>query len=538
MTEPTRAGAYYRMSDDRQENSIERQHSQVEPYARAKGYVIVREYIDLGITGSEVAKRKEFQRMLRDAQAGAFEVILCDDKDRFGRFDSIDSGEIVAPLRRKGVRLDTVAQGLVDWESFSGRITDAVLQEAKRLEQEAISRRTLTDQLLRAQGGKDTGGRPLYGYRREPDPVYVSRLVPDGLKADVVRLIFRLYDEGHTLAAVAEELYRRGVPSPRGKARWTRSVVQRILMNRRYVGDKTWGVRASGKCHRYGKEGVRATRRGALTQDVNPADGWVVRPDTHEPLVDRATFQRVQARLRHNRELKTPRRNGGDFVLSRLLVCGHCGSVLVGATRRRGREYLCCGYLTYGKGYCQRNNVPEAAALRAILGKLRDAFLDPDNLQRLRAEVAELEAQRRGDGNLRLLRARSDELARKIDQGNENLAVLPADRIPGVVAKLREWEKDREAVLAELREAESGSPVEDLERRIKAAEEALWTLQEAVQAEDLPLLRQVLQEMLVKAVLYWTHEERGRLTFSRVHRGELYLQTSGEVFDMSPSAGR
>src|SRR5947209_12127715 len=102
---------YYRMSDDRQENSIERQRSQVIPYAKKHGYQIVREYIDLGISGSEITKRKEFQRMLRDAQAGHFQGILIDDKDRFGRFDSIDSGEIVGPLRRKGVWLEAVAQG-------------------------------------------------------------------------------------------------------------------------------------------------------------------------------------------------------------------------------------------------------------------------------------------------------------------------------------------------------------------------------------------------------------------------------------------
>jgi DNA invertase Pin-like site-specific DNA recombinase len=538
MPQLLRAVAYYRMSDDRQENSIERQRSQVVPYADKNGYAIVREYIDLGISGSEVAKRKEFQRMLRDAQAGAFDAILCDDKDRFGRFDSIDSGEIIAPLRRKGVTLETVAQGRIDWESFSGRITDAVLQEAKRLEQEAISRRVLSDQLLKARQGRDTGGRALYGYARVPDPERVARLVPDGRKAEVVRLIFEMYDHGHTLAAVAAELYRRGVPSPRGNARSTRSVVQRILMNRRYVGDKTWGVRASGKCHRYGKDGVRVTRRNDQTQDVNAADGWVIHANTHEPLVDRETFQRVQARLRHNRELKTPRRNGGDFVLSRMLVCGHCGSVLVGTTRGKQREYRCCGYMTYGKGYCQRNNIAERVILKAILAKLRAAFLDPDNLRDPRAEVVALQTERRGERNLRRLRTLADDLSRKIDQGNENLAILPSDRIPGVVAKLREWEKEREAVLAELRRAEADDPTGRLEERIKAAEEALWRLEEAIRDDDKPLLRQVLREMLVRAVLFWTHEERGKLTFSRILRGELYPQTTGEVFDMSPSAGR
>jgi DNA invertase Pin-like site-specific DNA recombinase len=537
MPTPIRAAAYYRMSDDRQENSIERQHSQVEPYATAKGYVIVAEYVDEALAGSEIARRKAFQRMRRDAEAGKFQAILCDDKDRFGRFDSIDYGEIVAPLRRKGVWLDAVAQGRIDWESFSGRITDAILQEAKRMEQEAISRRVLSDQLLRARAGRDTGGRALYGYRRVPDPQHGSRLIPDGLKAEAVRLMFQLYDRGHTLAAVAAELYRRGVPSPKGKPRWTRSVIQRILSNRRYVGDRTWGVRASGKCHRYGKGGMAPTGRGALTQQVNDAGEWVVCPGTHEPLVDRGTFERVQARLKGNRELTTPRQGGGDFVLSRLLVCGHCGSALVGISRG-GRSYVCRGYLAYGKGHCHRNPVREDVLVRVLLAKLRAAFLDPDNLQRLRQEVAALQAEQRSDGRRERLKARAETLAAQIDRGNENLAILPADRVPGVVAKVRQWEREREEVLAELRAAEATSPVEDLEAHIKAAEEVLWSLEDAIEAGDRPLLRQVLREMVEKVVLYWRHERHGKVTMARIDRGELCPRTTEAVSKLYPSAGR
>jgi DNA invertase Pin-like site-specific DNA recombinase len=532
-----RAAAYYRMSDDRQENSIERQKSQVVPYAEANGYAIVREYTDLGISGDEIIKRKEFQRMLRDAQAGAFEVILCDDKDRFGRFDSIDSGEVIAPLRRKGVRLATVAQGLRDWESFSGRVTDAVLQEAKRMEQEAISRRVLSDQLMKAQKGRDTGGRALYGYLRVPDAERGSRLVPDGRKAEVVRLIFRLYDQGETLWAIAEELYRRGVPSPQGKARWRRSVIQRILMNRRYTGDRTWGVRASGKCHRYNGE-LKPTARGSRTQDVNAAEEWVVCRETHEALVDRDTFERVQARLVGNRERTTPHRNGGDFVLSRLLVCGHCGSYLVGIADRRQRVYVCGGYLAHGRAYCSRNTIRDSVALKALLAVLKRTFLDPEHLQALREEIARLEEEQRSDENLRRLGARRDELARNIDQGNENLAILPPDRLPGVVAKLREFEKERNYILAELRRTETESPVEKLEERIAAAEEALWQLEEALQDEDRPQLRRVMREFLSRVTFYWTHKEVGRVKRCRLERGEVILRTSEDTSELSPSAGR
>jgi site-specific DNA recombinase len=141
----------------------------VVPYAARQGYQRVEEYTDEAIAGDELEKRKQFQRMLRDAQAGKFSVILCDDKDRFGRFDFIDYGEVVGPLRRAGVRLETVAQGRVDWESFAGRITDAIFQEAKAMEIEALSRRVLTGALKDARVGKHLGGSAPYGYRLVPD---------------------------------------------------------------------------------------------------------------------------------------------------------------------------------------------------------------------------------------------------------------------------------------------------------------------------------------------------------------------------------
>src|SRR5262249_32256585 len=144
MTAPIRAAVYLRMSTNDQENSIERQRSQVIPYADRQGYSIVGEYTDEGIPGDEVERRKDFKRLLADAEAGAFDCIVCDDRDRFGRFDSIDYGYYVKPLRDRGVWLESVAQGKLDWHSFVGRISDTVQQEGKQMEAQAISRRVLS----------------------------------------------------------------------------------------------------------------------------------------------------------------------------------------------------------------------------------------------------------------------------------------------------------------------------------------------------------------------------------------------------------
>src|SRR5436190_24310202 len=154
-----RAVAYYRMSTDQQEHSIDRQRSQVVPYAARHGYQVVGEYVDEGISGIEVKKRAQFQRMLKDAGARRFAVILVDDLDRFGRLDSIDFGELVAPLRRQGVMLVTAAAGPIDWNTMAGRFIATAKSEVADGEHQQISRRVLTRHLMSARAGACTACR-------------------------------------------------------------------------------------------------------------------------------------------------------------------------------------------------------------------------------------------------------------------------------------------------------------------------------------------------------------------------------------------
>ena len=93
MSHATRAVSYYRVSTEKQEASIPAQRGEVEAYATKHGYTIIREYKDEGISGDATEKRVEFQKMLSDAkERGDFEVVLCWDQDRFGRFDPLEAG--------------------------------------------------------------------------------------------------------------------------------------------------------------------------------------------------------------------------------------------------------------------------------------------------------------------------------------------------------------------------------------------------------------------------------------------------------------
>src|SRR5215510_12363865 len=108
---PVRAASYYRNSTGKQEDSIERQRSQVLPFVQ-KGdngqprYYLVNEYKDEAIAGDVFERRSDFQRLLKDAKAGLFSVIVTDEWSRLSRQDPVDFNYyVVKPLRDAGVTL-------------------------------------------------------------------------------------------------------------------------------------------------------------------------------------------------------------------------------------------------------------------------------------------------------------------------------------------------------------------------------------------------------------------------------------------------
>ena len=115
------AVAYLRMSDKKQDKSIPAQKDEIEKYAAAKGYRVIRWYRDDGISGAETVKRAGFQALILDAQQNRdFEVIIVWDQDRFSRFDPMEANYYWYILRQAGVRIVTVATGELDFNDLGG----------------------------------------------------------------------------------------------------------------------------------------------------------------------------------------------------------------------------------------------------------------------------------------------------------------------------------------------------------------------------------------------------------------------------------
>ncbi|MEZ6147456.1 MAG: recombinase family protein [Planctomycetaceae bacterium] len=267
-----RAAGYIRMSSAKQETSPAQQRNEIIGLAKRKGFEIVAWYIDEGISGDEIEKRPDFRRMLQDGQDGQFDVILCWDQDRFGRFDSLKAGYVIEPLRMRGVRLVTVTQGDIDWNDFAGRMIYAIQQEGKNQFLHSLSQNVLRGRIQQAKEGYGIHAAP-YGYDRvfyDQAGNLVHR-VPGGEKfckpknwkasidigerteeVETVKYIFDRYantDVG--LREITAELNERGIRSRLGNE-WNYCNVSVILKNPAYTGTLIYGQTPQGRFNHVG----------------------------------------------------------------------------------------------------------------------------------------------------------------------------------------------------------------------------------------------------------------------------------------------
>ncbi len=264
---------------------------------RDEGWELVDEYVDKG-ESARSADRPRLRAMLARVQEdGDVEAVVVHKIDRLAR-NMEDHIAIRALLRRRGVALVSVTENLD--ETASGRLVEGI----HALMAEFYSA-NLAAEVRKGMGQKaKLGGYPHkapIGYLNVREPIggrQVAHIVPDPERAPLVRIAFELYATGEwTVERLAEEMAHRGLRN-RGRdghhpaKALTVSGMAHLLAHRAYVGIVEW-------------------------------DG-VEYPASHEPIVERATFDKVHELLAA-RAMRGTRERRHHHYLKGLLVCGVCG---------------------------------------------------------------------------------------------------------------------------------------------------------------------------------------------------------------------
>ena len=346
------------------------------------------EYKDDGKSGSNF-DRAEFQRMMKDIEAGKVNCVVVKDQSRFGR-DYIDVGKYKEKIFPKlGVRFITINEG---YDSLSATSSDDLAFTINSFVYDFyirdISTKIRTNLTAKKQNGEYAGAFVAYGYVKDSNDK--SKLVVDQFAADVVRDIFRWKIEGLSPQNIAVRLNELGIPSPAeykklsgsnyktsfqtsSKAVWSHVSVRRILKNEIYLG-----VMIQGK---------RTTPNYKTKTVVTKAESeWLRVEGTHEAIISVRDFELVQELLRDDTHCRA-----GDVtvpVYAGRIYCGDCGAAAVRKTvSYAGRRYVyyVCNANKHDKTVCSRHSIREDVLDQVIYQTVRhqiDLLLDVDKALR------------------------------------------------------------------------------------------------------------------------------------------------------------
>lgn len=246
MAETIQAGAYLRVSTDEQaENgySLQMQRERITAQITAKGWQLFKVYTDGGQSGGSL-RRPALEEMLRDAAAGKLQAVVVYKLDRLSRKQRDTMYLLEDVFLRQGIQLVSISESL-DTSSPTGRAMIGMLSVFAQLERDTITERLSGGRKQKAKSGGYAGGNPAIGYSAKRGQ---KSLQIDREKAEIVRQVFQLRDQGLTLQQIADQLNRLGHTTKQG-ACFRPTQVMRILKRRAlYEGSYHYsGVTAKGK---------------------------------------------------------------------------------------------------------------------------------------------------------------------------------------------------------------------------------------------------------------------------------------------------
>jgi predicted site-specific integrase-resolvase len=329
MQEHRIAALYCRLSrDDEQDgesNSIANQKKMLQKVASEYGYKKTLFFVDDGISGTTF-ERNGFQKMERAISDGYVAAVFVKDMSRLGR-DYLKCGYYTDSFfPDNDVRFVAVndgvdsAEGENEFTPFRNIMNEWYARDA--------SRKVRMAHRVRGNSGEPLA-KPPYGYRK--DPQNPKRWIIDEEAAAVVRRVYRMYLDGYGVERIGVQFESEKVLTPNHYAlahghqvsgkktkyspyAWRVSTLSKILSLQEYCGDvinfKTYSKSYKNK-----------------TRYVNPKENHVIFVDVHEAIIDRETWERVQAKRGKARNRRKPT-TGEHNMFSGLLVCSTCGANL------------------------------------------------------------------------------------------------------------------------------------------------------------------------------------------------------------------
>lgn len=321
--------------------SIQNQKILLTKYVTEQGYTLVDTYVDDGYTGTNF-NRPAFQRMLKDIEVGKINMVITKDLSRLSR-DYIGTGEYVEKwFPAHGVRYIALTDAIdtaIDSTNNDIAPFKAILNDMYAKD---LSKKIRTALHTMQSEGKWVGGCPPFGYKVDSEDK--NHLVVDEVEGPIIKRIFDLFVNGHKINQIRDILNDEKVPTfsvarnrsfeREGKSGniygyWSNTTLKKILKNRLYTGDMIQNRRSR----------VNYKYRKIV---CNSEEKWIIVENTHEALVDKKIFEKVQELLPKQKQRNDKKEY---FLLDGILKCADCGhNIGIRPRRANGKTSTVCNY--------------------------------------------------------------------------------------------------------------------------------------------------------------------------------------------------
>ncbi len=331
--------AYCRVSTDKadQLNSLEAQKQFFFEYTKRTGDVLVRLYADEGISGTKIKNRKEFLRMMADAEKGMFDMVVVKDISRFAR-NTVDLLQNVRKLKALGIETQFLTANMTSMgnSEFVLTIFGALAQE----ESANTSKRVKFGKKMNAEKGRVPN--IVYGYDKTIGDYF--NLAINEKEAKVIRQIYKWYtEEGYGASKISNMLNEQGIRTKRN-CKWSQNATCRILTNEIYTGKIV-----------NGKQEIADFLTGQRMEKDETE--WLVTEKPELRIIDDETFEKAQEILhsRHGAFNMKHERQSNKHLFSTLIKCKECGWSFRRSVRTYKNTYIrwvCSGHNGKGADSC------------------------------------------------------------------------------------------------------------------------------------------------------------------------------------------
>lgn len=323
-------------------------------------YIYVDEYVDDGVSGTTDEERENFQRLLADIQKGKINCVIVKNLARSFRNNGDQSYYLGDWFPRNNVRFISLYQQPIDTykdpqnaQNIAVPVQGVLNEEHARGTSESV-RRTFDK---KREKGLHIGSFAAYGYLKDPEDK--NALIIDEEAAEHVRSIFTWFLEGMSKNAIVRKLNDSGILCPAaykqskgmkyknpnaagGNPLWCAVSVGNILKNRLYVGDMVQG--------RYRMKSYKIH-----VQETVPEDEWFIVENTHQPIIKREDFEKVQELLK--KDTRTAPKQKKLYLFSGFLRCADCGKAMTRSEVKGNVYYYCRTYKDQSKSACTKHTI-------------------------------------------------------------------------------------------------------------------------------------------------------------------------------------